>query len=47
MKHLLGVTATLILGALVLAGTAGATKPYMERVVQGRAPSFNSTPTEM
>jgi hypothetical protein len=35
MKHLLGVTAALILGVLALAGTAGATKPYMERDVQG------------
>jgi hypothetical protein len=35
MKRLAGVIATLTLGALVLAGTAGATKPYMERVVQG------------
>jgi hypothetical protein len=35
MKRLAGVIATLTLGALVLAGTAGATKPYMERQVQG------------
>jgi hypothetical protein len=35
MKHLAGVIATLTLGALVLAGTAGATKPFMERSVQG------------
>jgi hypothetical protein len=35
MKHLLGVTAALILGVLVLAGTAGATKPLMERDPQG------------
>jgi len=35
MKRLSGVTAALILGVLALAGTAGATKPYMERDVQG------------
>jgi hypothetical protein len=35
MKRLSGVTAALILGVLVLAGTAGATKPFMERQVQG------------
>lgn len=35
MKRLAGVIAALSLGALVLAGTAGATKPYMERQVQG------------
>ena len=35
MKRLSGVTAALILGVLALAGTAGATKPFMERVVQG------------
>jgi hypothetical protein len=35
MKRLAGVIAALTLGALVLAGTAGATKPYMERQVQG------------
>jgi hypothetical protein len=35
MKRLAGVIATLTLCALVLAGTAGATKPYMERVVIG------------
>jgi hypothetical protein len=35
MKRLAGVIAALTLGALVLAGTAGATKPYMERDVQG------------
>jgi hypothetical protein len=35
MKRLSGVTAALILGVLALAGTAGATKPFMERQVQG------------
>ena len=35
MKRLPGVTAALILGVLALAGTAGATKPFMERAVQG------------
>jgi hypothetical protein len=36
MKHLAGIiAAALTLGALVLAGTAGATKPFMERDVQG------------
>jgi hypothetical protein len=35
MKRLSGVSAALILGVLALAGTAGATKPFMERVVQG------------
>jgi hypothetical protein len=35
MKHLSGVTAALILGVLALAGTAGATKPFMVREVQG------------
>jgi hypothetical protein len=35
MKHLAGLIAALTLGALVLAGTAGATKPFMERQVQG------------
>jgi hypothetical protein len=35
MKRLSGVTAALILGVFVLAGTAGATKPFMERVVIG------------
>jgi hypothetical protein len=35
MKRLSGFTAALILGVLVLAGTAGATKPFMERQVQG------------
>jgi hypothetical protein len=35
MKRLLGVTAALTLGALALAGTAGATKPFMVRDVQG------------
>jgi len=31
MKRLSGVTAALVLGVLALAGTAGATKPFMER----------------
>jgi hypothetical protein len=35
MKRLSGVTAALILGVFVLAGTAGATKPFVERVVLG------------
>jgi hypothetical protein len=35
MKRLAGVIAALSLGALVLVGTAGATKPFMERQVQG------------
>lgn len=35
MKHLAGVIAALTLSTLVLAGTAGATKPFMERVVIG------------
>jgi hypothetical protein len=35
MKRLSGVTAALILGVLVLAGTAGATKPFMARIPQG------------
>ena len=35
MKHLAGVIAAFLLGALVLAGTAGATKPFKERQVQG------------
>jgi hypothetical protein len=35
MKRLSGVTAALILGALALAGTAGATKPIMQRLPQG------------
>jgi hypothetical protein len=35
MKRLVGVIAAFSFGALVLAGTAGATKPYMERQVQG------------
>jgi hypothetical protein len=35
MKRLAGVVTALTLGALVLAGTAGATKPFMERVVIG------------
>ena len=36
MKRLAGIiAAALTLGALVLAGTAGATKPFMERQVQG------------
>jgi hypothetical protein len=33
MKRLSGVIAALTLGVLVLAGTAGATKPFMERMV--------------
>jgi hypothetical protein len=35
MKRLFGVTAALVLAVLALAGTAGATKPYMERDVIG------------
>jgi hypothetical protein len=35
MKRLAGLIAVLTLGALVFAGPAGATKPYMERFVQG------------
>jgi hypothetical protein len=35
MKRLSGVSAALVLGVLALAGTAGATKPFMERVVIG------------
>jgi hypothetical protein len=35
MKHLAGVIAALTLSALVLAGTAGATRPFTERVVIG------------
>jgi hypothetical protein len=35
MKRLSGVTAALILGVLALAGTAGATKPFMERIPDG------------
>ena len=35
MKRLAGVTAALILCVFALAGTAGATQPYMERIVQG------------
>ena len=35
MKRLAGIIAAVALGALVLAGTAGATKPFMERDVQG------------
>jgi hypothetical protein len=35
MKYLLGVTAALLLGVLALAGTAGATKPFMQRLPQG------------
>ena len=35
MRRLVGVTAALVLGVLALAGTAGATQPYKERVVQG------------
>jgi hypothetical protein len=35
MKRLYGVTVALILGVLAVAGTAGATKPFMERLPQG------------
>jgi hypothetical protein len=35
MKRLAGVTAALVLGVLSLAGTAGATQPYIVREVQG------------
>lgn len=35
IRSLVGVIASLTLGALVFAGTAGAAKPYMERQVQG------------
>jgi hypothetical protein len=35
MKRLSGATAAVILGVLALAGTAGATKPFMARNVQG------------
>jgi hypothetical protein len=35
MKRPFGVTAALLFGLLALAGTAGATKPLMERNVQG------------
>jgi hypothetical protein len=35
MKRLSGVIAALTLGVLVLAGTAGATKPFMERMLDG------------
>jgi hypothetical protein len=35
MKRLAGVIAALTVGGLVLAGTAGATKPFMVRQVQG------------
>ena len=35
MKRLQAATAALTFGVLVLAGTAGATKPFMERQVQG------------
>ncbi len=35
MKRLSGVTAALVLGVLALAGTAGATKPFMARIPQG------------
>jgi hypothetical protein len=35
MKRLSGVSAALALGVLALAGTAGATKPFMERIVIG------------
>jgi hypothetical protein len=35
MKRLAGVTAALVLAVLSLAGTASATQPYKERVVQG------------
>ena len=34
MKHLAGLIAALTLGALVLAGTAGATRPFMQRLPQ-------------
>jgi hypothetical protein len=34
MKRLAGVIAALTLGALVLAGTASATKPFMQRIPQ-------------
>ena len=35
MKRLSGVIAALLLGALALAGTAGATKPFMQRLPVG------------
>ncbi len=35
MKRQLGVIAALIVGALVLVGTAGATKPFMQRLPGG------------
>jgi hypothetical protein len=35
MKRLSGLTVALILGALALAGTAGATKPFVQRLPQG------------
>jgi hypothetical protein len=35
MKRLSGAIAALILGVLVLAGTAGATKPFMQRISEG------------
>ena len=35
MKRLALATAALIVGVLALAGTAGASQPYMERDVQG------------
>ncbi len=35
MKRLLGVTAALLLGVLTVAGTAGATQPFMQRIPQG------------
>jgi hypothetical protein len=35
MTRLAGVIAALSLGALILAGTAGATKPFMERQARG------------
>jgi hypothetical protein len=35
LQRLAGVMGALTLGSLVLAGTAGATKPFMERIVLG------------
>ena len=35
MKRLAAAIVAVVFGALVLAGTAGATKPFMERVAQG------------